>query len=273
MNEKIDDSIGWIKAAGWLVLAMVVHLAGLIALPPVPLSTGEPEKFSEIDVSLIEEAPQPEDGLEQETSPAEPETEPEPEEPEPVKPPPKPKAVKAPIEPPTPDEPPAAAEETPVSFDNVVLTNEGDSPTGWEVAAGSGEEREGPVGNPNAAVTGRSREGKPGGVIGGTGTGVVEAGDLSRQPRPPSLRRKLERLYPPKARAEGREGSAVVRLQVNSDGSTSNLRLISESVPGYDFGDACLRALRGERWNPPLDKEGRPVATRVNFRCGFTIRY
>ncbi len=272
MEEQIDESTGWTQAAGWLVLAVLVHFAALIVLPRVPPSPPPQDEPAEVSFSVIEEAPPPapEESDEEESSS---EAEPEPEEPEPVKPPPQPKAVRAPREAPTPDEPPAAAEETPVTFDNVVLTNEGESAEGWEVAAGSGEEREGPVGNPNAAVTGRSRDGKPGGVIGGTGTGVVEAGDLSRQPGPPSLRRKLERLYPPKARAEGREGSAVVRVQINSDGSTSNLRLISESIPGYDFGDACLRALRGEKWSPPLDKDGRRVATRVNFVCGFTIRY
>lgn len=271
MDEQLDESIGWAVAAGWLVLAVAVHFLALVALPSVPLLTEGKNQLAEVSVTLVEEAPEPEPELEEE--PVEPEPEPEPEEPEPVKPPPKPKAVKAAKEPPTPDEPPAAAEETPVTFDNVVLTNESEGPADWKVAGGSGEEREGPIGNPNAAVTGRSREGKAGGVIGGTGTGIVEAGDLSRQPGPPSLRKKLERLYPPKARAEGREGSAVVRLQVNSDGSTSNMRLVSESVPGYEFGNACLRALRGEKWDPPLDEDGRRVATRVNFRCGFTIRY
>lgn len=272
MDQQIDESIGWTGAAGWLVLALAVHFGALLALPRVPPSERPSEDLAEVSFSVVEEEPPAPEETDEEEPSAEAEPE-EPEEPEPVKPPPKPKAVRASKEAPTPDEPPAAAEETPVSFDNLVLTNEGESQEGWEIAAGSGEEREGPIGNPNAAVTGRSREGQPGGVIGGTGTGIVEAGDLSKQPGAPSLRRKLERLYPPKARAEGREGSAVVRLQVNSDGSTSNLRLISESVPGYDFGDACLRALRGEKWDPPLDKDGRRVATRVNFKCGFTIRY
>ena len=248
-------------------MAVAMHFAMLSALPRVQASGGPELSPSEVSVAIVEpEEPQePEEPIGEEALEAE--------EPQQIPPTPKPRAPKPPKEPPTPDEPPAAAEETPVSFDNIVLTNEGNEPTSWAVNPGSGQDREGPIGNPNAAVTGRSRDGVAGGVIGGTGTGLVDVGDLSRQPVPPSLRRKLERLYPEKARAEGTEGEAVVRLQVNSNGKTSRLRLVSENPQGYEFGQACLRALRNERWKPPLDQEGRTVATRVTYRCGFKVRY
>ena len=229
---------------------------------------GPVEPLDAVAVAIIDqEPPEPE--------PEEPQEAPEPEEPEPVKPPPKPKTFKAPKEPPTaPEEPPAAAPETPVTFDNIVLTNEGDEPSSWAMDPGSGESRDGPIGKPDAVVTGRSREGVLGGIIGGTGIGVVvDVGDLSKRPIPPSLKQKLERLYPKKAKQEGVEGQAVVRLQIGPDGSPSKLRLISEDPVDYKFGQVCKQALQGSTWKPPLDKDGKPVSTRVTFTCGFEIRF
>jgi TonB family protein len=222
-----------------------------------------------VAVAIVEEDPAPPEPEEQAPEPE------EPAEPEPVKPPPKPKTFKAPEEPPkAPEEPPAAAPETPVAFDNIVLTNEGDEPSSWAVDPGSGESREGPIGRPDAVVTGRSRDGIVGGIVGGTGIGVVvDVGDLSRQPIPPSLKRKLEKLYPKKAHQEGIEGEAVLRLQIAPDGFPAKIRIISEDPTGYELGRACMKTLQGEQWKPPLDQDGKPVTTRITYRCGFEIRY
>ena len=142
------------------------------------------------------------------------------------------------------------------------------------VEQASGKSVEGPIGSPSAAITGRSKSGIVGGMIGGTGIGVVvDVGDLSRAPIPPALKRKLERLYPKKARAEGVEGEAVIRMQISPDGLPTKIRVISENPTGYELGDACVKALKGEGWEPPLDKDGKRVTTRVTYRCGFEIRY
>lgn len=259
----------WAFEAGWVLLAIATHAILIGGMPNPPQGGSVVAPTDEVDVSFVE--PEPE---------AEPEVpEPEPEvaeaEPEPVKPPPKPKTFKAPKDPPkAPEEPPAAAREAPVAFDNIVLTNETEGDSSWSTEQGSGKSVEGPIGNPDAAVTGRSRDGVVGGVIGGSGTGlVVDVGDLSKAPIPPDLKRKLERNYPEKARAEGVEGQAVVRLQINPDGTPARIRQISEEPPGYSFGDACVRSLRGERWGAPVDKDGKAVSTRVTYRCGFEIRY
>jgi TonB family protein len=247
-----------------------MHAAFLGLMPDASMGSGAEDPLDSVAVAIIDEEP-----IASETEEPEEEEAPEPEEPEPVKPPPKPKTWKAPKEPSTaPEEPPAAAPEAPVTFDNIVLTNEGDEPSSWAIDPGSGESREGPIGKPDAVVTGRSRDGIVGGILGGTGIGVVvDVGDLSRQPIPPSLKRKLEKLYPKKARQEGVEGEAVLRLQIGPKGLPSKIRIVSEDPAGYELGRACTKTLQGERWKPPFDKDGKPVTTRVTYRCGFEIRF
>ncbi|MEM7139148.1 MAG: energy transducer TonB [Myxococcota bacterium] len=270
MATRFGNTTTWAFEAVWVLLAIATHAALIGGMPAAPSRANSTMPNDSVDVSFVEDEPQVEE------EEAEPEPEPEPlpaEEPEKVKPPPKPKTYKAPKKA-TPEEPPAAARETPVAFDNIVLTNDGDGDSSWTTQQASGKSVEGPIGSPDAAVTGRSRDGVVGGVIGGTGTGtVVDVGDLSKAPVPPSLKRKLERNYPKKARAEGVEGQAVVRLQIGPDGMPSRFRAISEDPPGYAFSEACINSLRGERWGPPIDENGKAVTTRITYRCGFEIRY
>jgi periplasmic protein TonB len=270
MSNPLENLAPWALETGWVVLAIAMHAAFLGLTPRVPGGSETEASLDAVPVAIVDESivvAEPEVPAAEEA--------PEPAEPEPVKPPPEPKTFQAPKEPPKePEAPPAAAPETPVAFDNVVLTNDDDSPGSWAMDPGSGVSREGPIGRPDAVVTGRSRDGIAGGIVGGTGIGVVvDVGDLSRQPIPPSLKQKLERLYPKKARQDGIEGEVVLRLQVGSDGLPSNIRIISEVPKGYELGRACLNTLQGERWEPPIDKDGKPVTTRVTYRCGFEIRY
>lgn len=270
MSSPLENLAPWALDASWVVLAVAMHAAFLGVMPNAPMGPRAEDPFDSVPVAIIDEQPVAPEPVEPEAEKA-----PEPEDPEPVKPPPKPKTWKAPKDPPkAPNEPPAAAPETPVTFDNIVLTNEGDEPSSWAMDPGSGESREGPIGKPDAVVTGRSRDGVVGGILGGTGIGVVvDVGDLSRQPIPPSLKRKLEKLYPKKARQEGVEGEAVLRLQIGANGLPSKIRIVSEDPAGYELGRACMKTLQGERWKPPFDKDGKPVTTRVTYRCGFEIRF
>jgi len=266
MATGFGNTTNWALEGTWVVLAILVHAALIGGMPRLPDRSRMIAPGDAVDVSFIEEEieePEPEEA-----------EEPEPEEPEVVKPPPKPKTFKAAKEPPAQEEPPAAARETPIAFDNVILTNDGDSDSSWTTEQASGKSVEGPIGSPNAAVTGRSKVGVVGGVIGGTGIGVVvDVGDLSRRPIPPALKRKLERLYPRKAHAEGVEGEAVIRLQIGPDGLPAKIRVISEDPTGYELGEACVKALKGEVWQPPVGKDGKRVTTRITYRCGFEIRY
>ncbi|NND30148.1 MAG: hypothetical protein HKN97_16310, partial [Myxococcales bacterium] len=157
MTNPLENVAPWALDSAWVVLAVATHAAFLALTPSVGAGEGPVEPLDAVAVAIVEEElPEPEIEEEQ---PVE-EAPPEPQEPEPVEPPKKAKTFRAPKEPPkAPEEPPAAAPETPVTFDNIVLTNEGDEPSSWAMDPGSGESRDGPMGKPDAVVTGRSREG------------------------------------------------------------------------------------------------------------------
>ena len=260
------------RFAATIALSVLVHLAGWLMLSWAPPTAQVIARLAAVDVQVIEPEPAASD------LPPLPEPEPEPEEEiEPVVPPPRPEAPPEPPPEETPPEPPPPAEETPVAFDGVVLTNEGEgSGAGWAVQQASGEDREGPIGPPGVP-TGRRRRGVQGGTVGGTGTGppaprVVEATNLSRRPTPPSdLNRLLERNYPRRARQQGIEGVARVRVRIGADGRVRVLGNISETWEG--FGEACAQTVRqAGGWRPPLGPAGQPVATIVPFRCTFQMR-
>ncbi len=166
-------------------------------------------------------------------------------------------------------------EETPVSFDNLVLSNDSGE-SDWSTRQGSGVDREGPVGPPGVE-TGRRREGEPSGVVGGQGAPapgprVVPFADLSRQPSPISnLDQLLQRNYPEEAREQGVEGRVRVLIQILPTGRARILRTVSSSR--QDFATACRRTVGQARFDPPLDSSGQPVATQVPFECDFRIRY
>lgn len=256
-----------------LLVALLIASSILHALVYVALSLLPPleELLAEdtVTMEVVEVEPEPE---------PEPEVE-EVEEPEPAAP--EPEIVRRRVEPteeaPPPEpEPPPPQEEAIEEFAGVTLTNDGPGES-WASNVGTGAEVTAPIGQPNAQVTGRVRHGVPNGVPGGTGDGeaIVAARDLSREPRIPDidgLRRILRDNFPPQAQNLGIEGNAVVRIHVGADGSVRPLAVVSETYEG--FGAACQRTLReGGRWDPPLDRQGHPVATRTTFRCTFSFDF
>jgi TonB family protein len=160
--------------------------------------------------------------------------------------------------------PPVA--ESPVDFSGTTMTNDG---AGWASATGNGAAMKGPVGRPGARVTGRHVEGiapppSP------APAPVVAVADLSRLPEAPRLEEVLERNYPSEARHNGQAGKAVVRARITPEGNVRDLVVVSESATG--FGRACRDTLAGSRWTAPLDREGRAVATVINYTCRFEVR-
>ncbi len=251
-----------------LVVSVAAHAFTFLALGWFPPPADMLAKSDIVEVTMIEEPapPEPEPEIA-----AEPEPAPEPE-PETVKPPPKPVAAIAPKEPPPPDtkEPPAAAPETLADFSGTTLVGEGEG--GWTSAVGSGAAMDKPIGKAGAVVTGRSREGVAGGVVGGTGLKIVAAADLSRKPgilSQQALDDALVRCYPKNAKQQGIEGVARTRIRILANGSNVVLSAVDETYPGFEA--ACRCAIKGQVFQPPLDRNGNPVATEMSFKCEFAV--
>lgn len=166
-----------------------------------------------------------------------------------------------------PSAPPPAAE-SPADFTGVTMTNDAPGP-GWSSATGNGKAMDGPLGRPGARVTRRVVDGA-GADAGPAGPPVVAAADLSHAPVAPDLAPALARAYPPEARAKGLTGRAVVHARILADGQVVELKLVSESAPG--FGIACLTTLRGSVWSAPVDRQSRAVSTFVNYTCRFEVQ-
>jgi TonB family protein len=98
---------------------------------------------------------------------------------------------------------------------------------------------------------------------------LAKLSDLSRKPRAPSLDAALRDNYPPELRRRGLDGQAEVRVVITPGGRVSEIAVVSESASG--FAEACRRTLLGSRWSEPLDRDGRPVSTRLTYRCRFQV--
>jgi len=211
-----------------------------------------------------------------ETSPLEQEPEPEA---EPVEGPrqvaPEPEAE---TEPPPEQNPAEESEPGPVDLTGVTLTNDG-SGEGWASVVGDGrrmdgalgrirtgqrERREEPTAKRTKPAARRVARAKP-----QPAAAVVAVAHLSRRPRPPSLNAVLQQHYPPEARRRGQGGRAVVSARIDADGRIRLATVVAQSGPG--FGQACVNTLVGSVWSPPLDRAGRPVATRIRYTCEFRV--
>ena len=184
-----------------------------------------------------------------------------------------PAAVAKPKPAPTP-EPPAEKppEAAPPELTGTTLTSDADS--SWSAPAGSGNERDGLIRTGAVAAFAPPTPS----VAAKTSTPSATSralqrpeptplAQLSRKPSPPPLAEALERHYPVAARRLGRSGEALVRARIESNGWLSEAQVKSESAEG--FGAACRQALVNSRWTGPLDRDGRPVATYITYRCKF----
>jgi periplasmic protein TonB len=162
-----------------------------------------------------------------------------------------------------PSAPAAASDRTagdsPVDFTSAVMSNDG---PGLAIGAGGsgGEPRHRGTGPAGAAPA-------PAAPL---GPRVVLAKDLSRLPRAPGLDGTLEQHYPAEARRSGISGKAILRVMILPDGRVGVVRRVEESRG--DFAEACEKAVRSSRWEPPIDREGAPVATEITYTCRFEIR-
>ncbi|MEM7448317.1 MAG: TonB family protein [Myxococcota bacterium] len=185
-----------------------------------------------------------------------------------------PAVAEPPPPPPEADEPPEDNE--PFRFPDVLSSEAGDK--SFQVPTGgiASNQPTSPGGSGSGGRPGGSAEGVPGGVLGGTGSArTPPAVNRSRRTRPPSraLQNLLQRNYPPRAKARGIEGSAVVRVRISGKGSVQHASVVRESVSGEEFGAACRRTLMASGvWEPEQNAWGEPISAVINFTCNFTIK-
>lgn len=254
------------RAFGVICMSLGTHMALMGVLGFMPTA----EQFfaaGKVEMEVIEPpkppAPPPPPKVE----------EPKPPEPEPPRPKaaPKPVAPKA-AEPEPPKEQAKAAPEAPVDLTGVTLT--GGDGSSWSSVTGSGGALTGPAPRV-ASVTGRDRAGSTQGVVGGQGDKpvLVAEASLLRKPVPPDgMDALLEQNFPPRARAQGVSGSALLSVKILSDGRVGDMKVMRETGD-YGFGVACQKTLRMRRWQPPLDRRGQPVATEIRYSCEFEVAY
>jgi len=241
--------------------SVVVHALAFLAL--MLLHVDEPIEPVKSELAFEVQEPPP--------APPPPELPPEPEPPPPAALPPPPPRVHAPPPPPPDAPPPPPAQETPVAFDNVTLTNDG--PSDFVVPQSSGISTDGPIGPPGQ-VTGRRVDGVAGGQVGAapapTGPRIVDEADLSHRTSPPgNLDELLTQNYPRAALDQGIEGVVRVRAVVGPDGRVTQVQILED--PGHGFVEACRRTLAASRWPAPVDRQGVSVSQRIRFDCTFEI--
>lgn len=239
----------------------------LVQLPPEPPPEAavEPPPEPEIPEPPTPdppntEPPPPAPATPEEPPPPEPQPETEPAEAEPPQPAEAEPAEAQPSDSEPPSEPAGAPEEVALAADAPpgepgdfgVRTGKGGRGTGTGRATGKG--------------SGSGRSNAPRKAAPASAPQIAFA-DLSQRPTAPGLDALLERNYPPGARLQGRSGTARVALLIGADGRVLSTQLVSATDP--DFGEACVRTLRGTRWSTPRDQEGRAVRTILPYECRF----
>lgn len=99
------------------------------------------------------------------------------------------------------------------------------------------------------------------------GLNAYECDSLDQRP---SITRRAEPEYPARARRMNIQGSARVRLVVDSSGQPCNCEVVSASPVGY-FEEAALKAAKNMRFAPGKLK-GQPVNTLVELPFIFRLR-
>jgi TonB family protein len=64
-------------------------------------------------------------------------------------------------------------------------------------------------------------------------------------------------------------GSLVVAVTVEADGTTHDIQL--RRGLGFGLDEAGVEAVSRWRFNPALDKEGNPIATKVAIEVAFRL--
>lgn len=133
-------------------------------------------------------------------------------------------------------------------------------------------------GTTTADVTSRSvvrtANARSGGVRGGTGTSSgkshrppVRAENQTRAPRLAGLA-EWSCPFPPEADVEQiNDASVSLRVQVDPTGRVESVTVSND--PGYGFGRVAQRCAFSKRWDPGLDRRGKPTGATAHIKVRF----
>lgn len=85
----------------------------------------------------------------------------------------------------------------------------------------------------------------------------------------PVLRKRVEAVYPPQARAAGVSGTVALELSVDAAGKVTDVKVTRSA--GFGFDESAVAAARGLEFRPATH-DGEPVAATVAFEQRFTLR-
>ena len=127
-----------------------------------------------------------------------------------------------------------------------------------------------PVVAADVAGTGNARTAGAGGRGTGTGSGGTGTGTGSGDGRGFSPAQRVSKIpdreYRRLADASGmRQGSVGLTVKVNTDGSTSNCRIIRSSGRPHVDALMCQLTTQYVRFRPARDPQGRPVASDISW--------
>jgi TonB family protein len=79
-------------------------------------------------------------------------------------------------------------------------------------------------------------------------------------------------LYPPQARKERREGSAILQAVIDAEGAVRAVTVLRVPSGSEDFAAAAVEAVQNWRYRPALDPDGQPVPVYFTIKVDFELR-
>ena len=92
---------------------------------------------------------------------------------------------------------------------------------------------------------------------------------ISEMPVIPIKQLNSRKVYPPLANKQGIEGTVFLELYIDQNGNIRNIVILKD--PGYGFGEAAVKALKGLKCIP-AKTNGVPVAVRIRYPVRFKLK-
>lgn len=92
---------------------------------------------------------------------------------------------------------------------------------------------------------------------------------ISEMPIIPEKQFNSRKVYPPLANKQGIEGIVYLKLYIDQNGNIRNIIILKD--PGYGFGDAAIKALKGLKCIP-AKANGVPVAVSITHYVRFRLK-